>query len=165
MPDIVRDGSLILNLKNKDFTTSSRIAEVINKHFKGYFAESLSSSHLKVLIPPLYENRVVDFIGEMELLKVRADIAAVVVMNERTGTVVMGGSVVIAPVAISHGNLSIQVGEGQEVRGENVVPIQGTTVNDLIKSLNAMGIRPPDLVGILQAVHSAGALKADLRFL
>jgi flagellar P-ring protein precursor FlgI len=101
-------------------------------------------------------------------MTVEADVKAMVVLNERTGTVVMGKGVVIEPVAIAHGDLSIRVGEkgkgaSKDAKGKTIV--QAATVGDLIDSMNALGVKPQDLVGILQAIHAAGALKAELKFL
>jgi flagellar P-ring protein precursor FlgI len=89
----------------------------------------------------------------------------VVIVNERTGTVVMGGDVRISDVVVSHNGLSIQVGQGKEAKSESVVPMQGATIAELVKSLNQMGVKPEDLVSILQSIHASGALKAELRLL
>src|SRR5690606_33867796 len=105
---------------------------------------------------------------KMEGLRVETDSKAKGVMNERTGTVVMGANVMIEPVTIAHGDLSIQVKGAKTqkgAKGEAVVPLGGTTVGDLIKTMNDMGVKPADLVGILQAVEAAGALQAELEFL
>jgi flagellar P-ring protein precursor FlgI len=109
----------------------------------------------------------VDFIAEMEALKVSIDQKAVVVINERTGTVVMGGEVAIAPVTISHGDLSISVGGGGggKKKGSAVVNIGGSTVSKLIEGMNAMGMKPTDLIGVMQALQSAGSLQGDLQFM
>lgn len=166
MTDFARGSTLTLALKESDFTTSQRICEMINSHFRGFYAESTDPSAIKLKIPPAYEGKVVEFISELEALKVVADRPAVVVLNERTGTVVMGGDVLVSPVAISHGDLAIQVGGGNSKdpgSKQSIVDMPGTTVAALVKSLNAMGVKPEDLVSILQSLKVAGALKADLR--
>src|SRR5690606_32133542 len=124
---------------------------------------------VEVRVPPLFDGKLVEFVSELESMTVEADAKAVVVLNERTGTVVMGKGVVIMPVAIAHGDLSIRVGDGKRGGGEGddkgapapkvVVPV--ATVGDLIETMNALGVKPADLVGILQSIHAAGALKAE----
>ena len=117
-------------------------------------------------IPPLYLPKPVEFIAGLERLKINAEQKAVVVVNERTGTVVMGNTVVVHPVAIAHGELSISVeNEDEEEVQTKLGKLQGTTVGDLIESLNLMGAGPQDLAGILKALHRAGALQADLQFM
>ncbi len=164
--DFARGSSLVLVLKEPDFTTSQRICDVINSHFRGFYADAGDLSAIKLKIPPTYDGKVVEFISELEALKVVADRPSVVVLNERTGTVVMGGDVLVSPVSISHGDLAIQVG-GSNAKDpgtrQGIVEMPGTTVASLIKSLNAMGVKPEDLVSILQSLKVAGALKADLR--
>ncbi len=173
-PTIARNGRLVLSLKQPDFTTSSRITETINQQLKGFFATAKDIASVEVLVPPLFQSRLVDFIAQLEAITVDADSRAIVVLNERTGTVVMGASVVIAPVAIAHGDLSIQIGDkkAKDAKQKRLVGLgklepdgEGATVGDLLETMNALGVRPADLVGILQSLHAAGALKAELRFL
>lgn len=163
--DFARDGILTLTLKEPDFTTAQRICDTINGHFRGFYAEATDPAAVRVAIPPTYSGRPVEFVSELESLTVDTDRPAVVVLNERTGTVVMGGDVMVSPVAISHGDLAIQVGKGKAGKGgqETIVNMPGTSISDLVKSLNAMGVKPDDLVSILQSLKVAGALKADLR--
>lgn len=164
--DFARDGVMTLVLKDPDFTTTQRVCDTINNHFRGFFAEAADPVAVRLKIPPTYGSKIVEFISELEALKVVADRSAVVVLNERTGTVVMGGEVMVSPVSISHGELSIQVGDPKSKEGastESIVNVQGTSVSSLVKSLNAMGVKPDDLVSILQSLKTAGALKADLR--
>jgi len=169
MPNIAPKGVLTLSLKRQDFTTSARVAERINMQFKGFYAKSLDPVSIEVEIPPMYLDRVTDFVSELEGLQVTVDQKAIVVLNERTGTVVMGADVVISKVAIAHGELSIRVGEGSDKDkkspNQKVVNIGGATVGSLVESMNALGVKPADLVGILQAVHASGAMQAELRFL
>lgn len=166
-PIIAKDGFITLSLKNSDFTTNSHITEKINNHFKGFFAKSLDPVTVEVEIPPFFQNDLVSFISEMENLEVKVDRKAKVIMNERTGTIVMGANVTISDVAISHGTLTIQIGE--TAKGEpkigGIGKVSGSTVGDLVEALNALGMRPNDLVGVLQAVDAAGALQAELKVL
>lgn len=166
IPEIVDNGFINLSLRHPDFTTNARITERINEFFKGFFATSLDPSHIRVQIPLVFSNKIIEFISQMELLKVKIDQKAQVVLNERTGTVVMGSEVVIGNIMIAHGDLSIQITDKKDqTSSENLVNIGGTTVGNLVKSLNALGIKPADLIGILQAIHAAGALKAEIKFL
>jgi flagellar P-ring protein precursor FlgI len=168
LPSIGSKGKLTLSLITPDFTTSTRIAESINRKMKSFIAEAKDVGSVEVTIPDIFTDRLVEFLSEIESIYVEPDHKSVVVMNERTGTVVMGGGVVIANVAIAHGDLSIKVDGKKDANknpGKNVVNVGGTTVGELIESLNALGVKPADLVGIVQSIHAAGALKADLRFL
>lgn len=168
-PDIFEQGRLTLILNQPDFTTSSRVASAVNSYFKGYYAESIDSVTIRVGVPVLFQGRKVDFISALERLTVKKDVEAVVVLNERTGTVVMGANVTILPVVVSHGDLTIQVGndggEVEEGKANSVVPLEGATIGRLVKSLNALGIKPKDLVGIIQGVHASGALNAKLKLM
>ena len=164
-PEISEAGAVVLYLRIPDFTTASRIAERVNQQFKGFYAEALDPAAVRVKVPFTYQTHLVDFLSDMENLEVMADQPAIVVLNERTGTVVMGAHVTISDVAISHGDLTIAVGEGRAAKAESMVRVKGTTVGDLVKSLNAIGIKPVDLVGIIQAIHAAGGLNAELKFL
>lgn len=169
-PTIVSDGILTLTLNYPDFTTSSRIAEAINKHFQGFYAKSQDPSSVYVEIPILYNDNLIDFIAEMENISVITDQKAVIVINERTGTVVMGADVVVSSVSISHGDLSIKIGDNNNSKSknninQNVVNIHTTTIGKLVDTLNALGVKPQDLVGIIQSIHAAGAIHADLKIL
>ena len=166
-PKIATAGKITLSLTQPDFTTSSRIAETINRKLKGFFAEARDVGSVEVSIPTSYTDRVVEFMAEIENLTVDADAKSVVILNERTGTVVMGSQIILSPVAIAHGDLSIRIG-GSKAQGatqKTLVGIKGSTVGDLIETLNGLGVKPGDLVGILQSLHAAGALKAELRFI
>lgn len=168
LPSIGLKGKLTLTLNTPDFTTSTRIAESVNRTMKEFIAEAKDVSSVDVRIPVAFEGRLVEFLSEIENIYVEPGHRAIVVMNERTGTVVMGGDVVIASVAIAHGDLSIKVADKKgaaKSAGKNVVNVGGTTVGELIETLNALGVKPADLVGIVQSVHAAGAMQADLKFL
>ena len=138
-------------------------------------------------IPAEYANRTVEFVASLETLEVKPDIPAKVVLNERTGTIVMGDNVRISTVAVSHGNLSLVIKEtpqvsqpaplsktgetvvvprtemkvSEESRRLMVVP-EGASIGDVIRALNLLGVTPRDLIGILQAIKAAGALQAEL---
>jgi len=178
-------SSLRLNLAQPDFTTASRIAAVINSHFKG-IAGSSDGGAVMVQIPDEFASRPVDFIAQVEILEITQDVPARVVVNERTGTIVMGDKVKISSVAVSHGNLSLTIKESPKVsqpaplsKGEtkevprtelkvkeeqnrlSLMP-EGNTIGDVVRGLNLLGVTPRDLISILQAIKAAGALQAEL---
>jgi Flagellar basal-body P-ring protein len=176
---------LRLLLKRPDFTTAQAIARAINQKFPES-AVTLDAGTVEVAIPPEKRGNVVGFAGEIGLLEVAPDAVAVVVINERTGTVVAGQHVKISTVAVAHGNLTIVTAENPEVsqplpfsRGQTtVVPRtqlnvteqggglavveQSVTVAELARALNALGVTPRDLIAIFQALKDAGALHAEL---
>lgn len=169
-PVIDSGNQITLSLRRADFTTNHRIVEAINRHLRGFYAKSSDIAGVVVEVPQTFSERLVEFISEIEGLKVAVDQKSVVIINERTGTVVMGGDMLISPVTISHGDLSISVGggkggSGKDKGGKSVVNMGGSTVGKLIESMNAMGMKPTDLVGVMQAVQAAGALQAELQFM
>ena len=176
-------------LRQADFTTAARIAEVINKRFSKDgvpLAKAENAATIVVDTPGLYSAKPVEFISEMENLTVEADRKARVVMNERTGTIILGKEVRISPAAILHGSLSVEVqtslhvsqpnplsnGETavtpetnvgvKEDKAKNIVLKQGATVEELVRALKAIGSTPRDVIAILQNLKAAGALEADL---
>lgn len=170
VPIIDGEGRITLSLRNPDFTTNHRMVDAINRHLRGFYAKSLDIHAVDVEIPPLFDGRTVEFISEIENVRIIADQRSVVIINERTGTVVMGGDVTISPITISHGDLSITVGGGakgggKDKNGKAIVSIGGATVSKLVESMNAMGMKPSDLVGVMQAVQATGALQAELKFM
>jgi flagellar P-ring protein precursor FlgI len=168
-PEFAPNGIITLSLKQPDFTTNARLAEAINTHFKGFFAESTDPGSVRVVIPEMFLTRSVEFIGELERLPVEVDRKAVVVLNERTGTVVMGGDVAIGKISLTHGDLTISIGKSAGAKGKgdakSVATLEGTTVSRLVETLNGLGVKPGDLVGIFQAIHASGAMHAELKFL
>ncbi len=179
--------TLRLNLNNADSTTATRIATAINTHFNSAVATTTDPGSVVLSIPESYNNRTVEFMAALETLDVIPDSMAKVVLNERTGTIVMGDQVRISTVAVSHGNLSLviketpqvsqpapfsRVGETkvvprtelkveEEVKRLTVMP-QGSNIGDVVRALNALGVTPRDLISILQAIKAAGALQAEL---
>jgi flagellar P-ring protein precursor FlgI len=187
-PSVEPRGAVRLQLRQSDFTTSARIVEAINKRFSGPAppAKAESAGLVAVAIPSDYAAHPIEFIAELEKLTVEADRPARVVINERTGTIVLGKDVRIHPVAILHGNLSVEVqttfavsqpnplAQGttemvpqttvtaKEEKARNVVLQQGATVEELVRALSAIGSTPRDVIAILQNLHSAGALDAEI---
>lgn len=165
--NIAPEGIISYSLRQPDHTTASRVADAINARFKGFYAQALNATTINIEVPPLYSDRTTEFIADLEGVRVEVDQKAVVIINSKTGTVVMGADVQIAQVAIAHGDLSIQVGGKDKTPGQTqrVMSINGSTVGELMTSLNALGVKPTDLVAIIQAAHAAGALRAELKVL
>lgn len=162
----VHNGNVELSLRNADFTTANRVAKSINDHFNEFLAQAENAGLIRVRVPTIAKNNVsyssVAFVSTLEQLKVEPDTKALVVVNERTGTVIAGGDVTISEVAISHGGLEISVNNKTVLVGE--IP-RTTTVNELVRALNNLGAGPRDLVAILQALSAAKAIKADVKFM
>jgi flagellar P-ring protein precursor FlgI len=178
-----------LQLHHADFTTAARIAEVVNKRFisnEKAIARADNSGLVTVAIPGDFTTRPTEFIAELERLNVQTDRPAKVVINERTGTIVMGKEVRVSPVAIMHGNLTVeiqttynvsqpgpfstgttqavpQVNVGvKEEKARNVVLKEGATVEELVRALTSIGSTPRDIIAILQSLRSAGALESEV---
>ncbi len=158
--------SIRLSLNNPDFTTSARIEKTVNKELGGKYAHSIDATTIDLIVPVYYERKVVQLMAIVENFKVYSDQKAKIVINERTGTIVAGGEVVITPVAISHGDLSIEV-EGAKKGGRDKLYFvdKKTTLNELVKSLNAFGASPEDLISIFQALRKNGALIGEIEFI
>lgn len=190
-PFNLASGSEIkLFLRRPDFTTAKEIAFRINEELKFDYASPADPSTVKLRIPPEYKGRLVELISMIESIEVNVDVPARVVINERTGTVVIGEKVKVSPVAIAHGNLSIEIKTEYRVsqplplapeKAETVlvpekevkvkeekaalVEVSGTTLGEIVKALNALGVTPRDLISILQALKAAGALRAELEII
>lgn len=189
---VALDGkkSLILSLFNPDFTTVKRVADTINASIGEGVAEAVDSSALRLNIPEtMQENKVAEFLADIETLSIVPDTRAKVVVNEKTGTVVIGENVTISTVAVAHGNLTVTIKKSSEVsqpepftQGETVtrpqrevavdeekvkvMPLQGgATIGELVKGLNSIGVSPRDLITILQSIKASGALQAELEII
>lgn len=181
---------LRLFLHRPDFTTAAEVARKIGDSLGAGSADAVDPSTIRLLVPQAYRGRVVELITLVENIDVAVDLPARVVINERTGTVVIGDRVKIAPVAIAHGNLTIeikteyQVSQPPPLAPENsrtvVVPqravevkeqkaslieVSGITLGEIVKALNSLGVTPRDLISILQAMKAAGALRAELEII
>ncbi|MBX7230446.1 MAG: flagellar basal body P-ring protein FlgI [Bdellovibrionales bacterium] len=156
-----------LTLNNPDFTTAARTVKTINREMAGKYATALDSSTIDVVTPPSFEGKGVELMALIESIEINPDTQARVVINERTGTVVIGQNVKISRVAISHGDLTLRVGgEGKKKEGESVMVMEESAqVGDLVKAMNRLGVTPKDLITILQSVKAAGALHGDLEIL
>jgi flagellar P-ring protein precursor FlgI len=187
-PSVAPKNVIRLQLRQSDFTTSARIVEAVNHKFQAATpaAHADNAGLISVSIPPEYAARATQFVSELENLTVEADRPARVVINERTGTIVLGKDVRVAPVAILHGNLSVEIqttvtvsqpstlGQGtteavpqtnvaaKEEKARNVILKQGATVEELVRALASIGSTPRDVIAILQNLRSAGALEAEV---
>ncbi len=180
--------AMSVRLGQPDFTTAARMAEAINSRMPGASARPLDASTVEFNVPLNYRENLAVMVAELENLEVEPDAKGKVIVNERTGTVVIGENVKISTVAVAHGNLSVQIKGGVTVSqpgpfsmGETVVAPdttinveegadqlllieRSTTIHDVVKALNAIGVTPRDLVMILQSIKAAGALHGDLEF-
>jgi flagellar P-ring protein FlgI len=168
--DFDKKSSLRLSLKNSDFTTAARIEKTINQELGGKYAAARDSTTIDLVIPAHYKRKVVQLMAIVENFTITSDTRAVIVINERTGTIVAGGHIVLRPVAISHGNLTIEVkGDGAAAAKKNGQAFyymkKQTTLNELVKSLNAFGATPEDLISIFQTLKTSGALIGDIELI
>ncbi|KPJ92054.1 MAG: flagellar biosynthesis protein FlgI [Gammaproteobacteria bacterium SG8_11] len=179
-------NSLILNLHTPDFTTANRVVEAINASFGAGTAVAMDGSSIKVLAPLDVSQRVA-YVSELENIVVQpADAAAKVIINSRTGTVVIGNHVTVTPAAVTHGSLTVTISERPQIsqpepfsQGETAVVPQseievaqenqrmflfesGTNLEEIVRAINQVGAAPGDLVAILEALKEAGALRANL---
>ncbi|MEW6680693.1 MAG: flagellar basal body P-ring protein FlgI, partial [bacterium] len=163
--DIFKSKTISLYLKNPDFTSASSIVDAINLHL-GNIAKAIDPSLIEIEIPEDFKNDPVSFISIIQNLSVKPDCKAKIVINERTGTIVMGEEIRVSKCAISHGNLSVVI-EGEEKgkkEGSVILMNEGISVSEIVSSLNAIGANPSDIVSILQAMKEAGALFAPIAF-
>jgi len=166
---------LILSLFSPDFTTARRMADTINIVVGEGSAHLIDASALRLKVPEkMRENQVAEFIADIETLSVVPDTLARIVINEKTGTVVIGSEVTISSVAVAHGDLSVTINpdEGNPAggqappEGESVMMLEGnSTIGELVRGLNALGVKPRDLIAILEGIKAAGALQAELEIL
>jgi flagellar P-ring protein FlgI len=179
--------SLRLSLRNPDFTTAERIAAVINDFIGGRTAEPTDPGTVQLYLPGNYKGNIIQLLTEVEQLRVTPDQRARIVIDERSGIIVMGKDVKVSTVAVAQGNLTVTITETPQVSQPNplangettIVPRtnlevdtgdgqklaivkEGVTLKELVDGLNALGIGPRDMIAILQAIKTAGALQADI---
>jgi flagellar P-ring protein precursor FlgI len=175
-----------LALRNSDFTTAKRIAAAVNDYLGAKTAEPIDPSTVQLSIPAEFKGNAVALLTEIEQLQVEPDLSAKIIIDERSGIIVMGRDVRVATVAVAQGNLTVSISESPQVsqpqpfaRGRTVVTpntkvgVQedgrklalvkaGVSLQQLVDGLNGLGIGPRDLIGILQAIKAAGAIQADI---
>lgn len=180
-----------LALRNPDFTTARRISRAINGFMSADVASAENSGSVKLTKPSGFKGSIVDLITDIEQLPIQPDQVARVVIDERSGVIVMGSDVKISTVAIAQGSLTIRITETPQVSQANPFSAQGQTVvvprtdidvntgedvrlgiletgvtlQDLVTGLNKLGVEPRDTITILQAIKAAGALQADIQTL
>lgn len=183
--DIGDEDSVTFSLDNSDYTLVTRIAQTITNTIAP--AKAIDGSSVQVTIPEQFKDDRIGFLSIIENLEVRPTVErAKVVINERTGTVVIGAEVKLMPAAVAHGNITVTVSTMNEVSQPNAFA-QGSTVgfsnsqvsvnktpgnivampansnlNDLVRALNSIGVTPVDLISILQALKKSGSLQAEL---
>lgn len=188
-PSVSPDREIKLQLRRADYTTAARIVGAVNKQFGKSTARAESAGLVLVSIPKDQSSSPIEFISQLEGLRLTPDRIGRIVVNERTGTIVMGKEVTISSIAIMHGNLSVEVettfdvsqpaplsqgtttvvpkvGVGiKEDKAKDIVLKDGANVEDLVKALMAIGSTPRDVIAILQSLRSAGALDAELEII
>ncbi len=183
---LAENGSLAYTLRDSDFTTAANMCDAINKKYGEGTAFPIDSATVKVEIPEQFIDNKVQFVASIEKMRIETDTNAKVVVNERTGTIVMGQDVRLSTVAVSHGNLSLIVKEnidvsqpnplatGQTVAtpstqidvieddGQLMIVEEGVSIGAVADALNAIGATPRDLIAIFQAIKVAGAMHGEL---
>ena len=181
--------SLSVKLSSPDFTTAARVAEAINESLPGAAARPMDAATVEMSVPANYRENLAVMVAELENVNVIPDSVGKVIINERTGSVVVGENVKLSTVAVAHGNLSVQIREGVSVSqpgdfsdgetvaapdteinveegADNLLLIErSTNINDVVKALNAIGVTPRDLITIFQLIQAAGALHGELEIL
>ena len=180
-------STLRLSLRNPDLTTARRMAAAINEFVGGDSAEPTDPSTVVLQIPARFKGNMIKLLTDIEQLRIEPDQLARIVIDERSGIIVMGKDVRVSTVAVAQGNLTVTISEQPQVsqpnefaRGRTVVTPQtsvkvdtgggnklalvkeSVTLAELVDGLNALGIGPRDLISILQAIKSAGALQAEI---
>jgi len=188
--DLTGKSQLMLVLNENDFTTASRAVVAINESVGADVAAALDGRTISISVPANYTDHVVDFMALVENSRMDVDVPAKVIINEKTGTIVLGKDVQIGAVSIIHGSLSLQVGtyfsvsqpapfsrQGetqvvpettvtvQEDKGRAVTLRDGASVEEVVRALNAIGAGARDIIAILQAIQAEGALKAQLEII
>jgi flagellar P-ring protein precursor FlgI len=175
-----------LALHEPDFASASRVALAINTELGADAAHAVDAGSVRLRVPTVYKSSLAELLARLEPIPVSIDTAARVVINERTGTVVMGGDVRIGSAAVAHGSLSVRISTTLDVSqpaplsgGETTVVPQttvdvdegdaklvelepGTKLADVVRALNALGATPRDIIAIMQALKAAGALRAEI---
>lgn len=185
--------NITLSLDSPDFTTIARMVSSIDNFLSGPYAKALDGATVEITVPENYRNQEIAFLAAIENLEVTPDAPAKVVLDERTGTVVMGEKVRISELALSHGNLSLQI-TAEKSRspttaellqspateklllaqqnvttgdtGNRLVTLKlGTTLGEVVRALNSVGVAPRDLIAIFQSIKASGALQAELEII
>ncbi len=180
-----------LSLRNPDLTTARRVADSINGHFKAPLSKALDPATIRISIPDIYRDDLLALLTQVEQLEIEPDQPARVVVDETTGIIVIGSKVRVSTVGIAHGNLTIRISETPQVsqptpfsrggrtaivprtdidvddesEGKLTVVDGGVSLQELVNALNSLGVGPRDLISILQAIKTAGALQASIELM
>ena len=183
--DLLSAESIDWLIHDPDFTTAKRMADAINESLGDKVATAFDDGMVRMAIPDAEDTSAIAVLSQIELVELEVDAPARVVVNERTGTVVMGANVQVSAVAVAHGGLSIEVQQDTEVSqpgalsgGSTVVTrdsrivaeeeegrltmLEGVTIGQLVAALNSMGVKPRDLIQIMLTIKAAGALQAEI---
>lgn len=177
--DLATLDTINLALKNPDISTARSIETALNSALRENLAKAIDPGTIQINIPEKYKNNVIGFLADVENVTVYPDTIAKIVIDEATGTVVIGKAVSISKVAIAQGNLVVKVSNNEDflhnigyggradgepsARGEEIGILNDTTkLSDLVEGLNALGVKPSDLVSIIKTIKQAGALQADI---
>jgi flagellar P-ring protein precursor FlgI len=187
--DFMAMDTLTIGLHNPDFTTALRVSQAINKSLGEAIAIPADGGTVRINLAEKQKGSLVNLVAVLEQIEVQPDNRAKVILDERTGTVVLGENVRISSVAIAHGNLSVQIKETKDVSqptpfsyGRTVVTDdsqvnvaeeqkkllyvpEGANLGDVVKALNAIGVSPRDLISVFQAIKASGALQAELEII
>jgi flagellar P-ring protein precursor FlgI len=190
IPSTITDGHrFLLLLKRPDFGTARNIKNAINAHVSESVASAFGAGTVSVTIPGASQGDLVEFIAQVQDIEVLSDAqASRVVINERTGTIVVGGNVRIRPCQVAHGGLTITVASTPVIsqplpfsRGETVeseitdvaveeveahlMPVEGASASEVAEGLNRLKVTPRDMIAIFQALREAGVMDADLEIM
>ena len=163
--------SITISLDAPDFTTVSMMKTAIDTMLGGPFAKAKDGATVEVTVPDTYKAQEIALLASIENLEIKPELPAKVVVNERTGTVVMGENVRISQLALSHGNLSLQVSPTPTTpispkAGEKLVNMQpGVTLGEMVRALNSVGVSPRELIAIFQSIKASGAMQAELEII
>jgi flagellar P-ring protein precursor FlgI len=189
VPSTITDGYRItLLVKRPDFGVADSMQKAINKKYDALTAMAFGAGAIRINIPQDKRNNLTEFIAELQDTRVTTRLPSRVVFNERTGTIVMGGEVVIKPCYVAHGSLTIRIAttpsvtpalsftdaqatvtETSEVTVETeeavFMPVEGSTAGEVAEALNRLRVTPSDMISIFQALREQGALEADLEIM
>lgn len=185
--ELAANNQLTLVLRNDDFSTAAKLNKIINAKFGMGTSKALDARNLEIKLPQNYEENRVGFIAELETLRLTPEKIAKIIINERTGTIIMGREVRISGVAISQGGVTVRIGTEYEVyqpapltnvqnntvvptttvdvkekKPESIILPDGATIDEVVRGLRTIGVSARDIISILQAIKSAGAMNAEL---
>ena len=185
--ELAANNQLTLVLRNEDFSTAAKLNQTINTKFGQGTAKALDGRNVEISLPKSFADNHVGFIAELENLRLTPEKIAKIIINERTGTIVMGSEVRVASVAISQGGVTIKIGtdydvvqpnplsktgetavvprtsvEVTEKKPASVILPEGASIDEVVRGLRSLGVTARDTISILQAIKSAGAMNADL---